>query len=57
MAYLQGALKVGPAEQVIQGFAQTADMHKEAISFLQSRYNQPHLIHQAHVRAILGPLS
>ena len=36
-----------------QGLAQTADTYKETISCPQSRYDQPRLIHQAHVRAIL----
>ena len=53
MAYLRDALKGGPAEQVIQGLAQTAETYKEAISCLRSRYDRPRLIHQAHVRAIL----
>ena len=53
MAYLRDALKDWPAEQVIEGLAQTVDMYKEAISCLQSRYNWPHLIHQVHVQAML----
>ena len=40
-------------ERVIEGLAQTGDTYKEAISCLQSRYNRPRLIHQAHVRAML----
>ena len=53
MAYLRDTLKGGPAERVIEGLAQTSDMYKEAKSYLQSRYNRPRLIHQAHVRAML----
>ena len=55
MAYLRDALKGGPAEWVTctEGLAQTTDTYKEAISCLQSRYNLPRFIHQAHVRAML----
>ena len=49
VAYLRHVLKGRPVEQVVQGLAQMADTYKEAISCLQSCYDQPRLIHQVHV--------
>ena len=53
LAYLKDALKDSPAELVIQGLAQTTDTYDDAIECLLNRYDRPHLIHQAHVRAIV----
>ena len=57
LAYLKDALKDGPAERVIQGLAQTAGTNNEAIERLLNWYDQPRLIHQAPIRAILNVLS
>ena len=53
LAYLKDTMKDVPAERVIQGLAQTGDSYDDAIECLLNRYDQPRLIHQAHVRAIL----
>ena len=50
---MKDVLKDGPAEHVIQGLAPTADAYDDAIKCLLNRYNWPHLIHQAPVRAIV----
>ena len=43
----------GPAQNVIEGLSQTARNYEEAIKCLQEHYDQPRLIHQAHVCAII----
>ena len=53
LAYLRHALKGGQAKNVIEGLSRSGDQYSEAISCLKSRYNRPHLIHQAHVQRIL----
>ena len=49
----ENTLKDSPAERVIQGLAQMADTHNDAIECLLNRYDRPRLIHQAHVCAII----
>ena len=53
LAYLKDTVKDGPAECVTQGLAQTVDTYDEAIECLLNRYDWLHLIHQAHICAIL----
>ena len=53
LAYLKDVLKDGPAEHIIQGLVQMAGAYDEAIEGLLNQYNRSHLIHQAHVCAIL----
>ena len=50
---LRNALKDGPAKHVIESLTHDAECYKEAIDCLWKRYNQPHIIHRAHTRAIL----
>ena len=52
LTYLGQALKDGPARHILEGLSQTAKNYVEAIKCLQERYDQPWLIHQAHVHAI-----
>ena len=52
LSYLKDSLKSGPARHVIEGLTQTSGNYAEAIACLQSRYDRPRLIHQAHVRAV-----
>ena len=52
LVYLRHAVKDGPAKRIIEGLSQSAETYTEAIDGLQKRYDRPHLIHQAHVRAI-----
>ena len=54
LAYLRDALKDGPALNIIEGLAQTADNYNKAVSCFRQCYDRPHLIHQAHVCAILN---
>ena len=53
LVYLQQALKDGSAKHSIEGLSQLGDCYAEAISCLKSRFDQPRLIHQTHVRIIL----
>ena len=51
--YLQHALKDGKARNVIEGLSRSGEHYTEAVESLKSRYDQPHLIHQAHVCMLL----
>ena len=53
LAYLKDDLKDGPAECFIQRVAQMTGTYDEAIVCLLNQYDRPHLIHQAHIHAIL----
>ena len=53
LVYLQQALKGGSAKGTIEGLSRSSDNYKEAIACLQTRYDRPWLIHQAHVKTIL----
>ena len=52
LAYLRDALKDCPVRNIIEGLSQDADYYKKAFGCLQRYYDRPHLIHQAHDRAI-----
>ena len=54
LAYLREVLKDGPAEAVISGLAKTGNTYSEAIDCLPKHYDRPHIVHQAHVNAILN---
>ena len=51
--YLQHSLKGGSAKSVIEGLSGTGEHYNKAIECLRARYDQPRLIHQSHVKAIL----
>ncbi len=53
LTYLRHALKGGTAKSVIEGLSRSGEHFTEAITCLKSRYNKPHLIHQAHVSKIV----
>ena len=53
LVYLQQSLKGGSAKVAIEGLSRSGEYYAEAIECLQSRYDRPRLIHQAHVRMIL----
>ena len=53
LVYLQQALRGGSAKSAIEGLSRSGDNYNEAIKCLKERYDQPRLIHQAHVKAIL----
>ena len=57
LAYLQQALKDGPARHVIEGLSETASNYREPITMLPECYNRPHLLHQVHVRIIVEAFS
>ncbi len=50
---LRHALKAGSAKSVIEGLSRSGEHYVEVITCLQSRYDRPLLIHQAHVHTIL----
>lgn len=52
--YLQNALKGGPARDAIVCLTHSAENYKEAVKCLKERYDRPRMIHQAHVKALLG---
>ena len=54
MAYLRQALKHGSARNVVEGLSRMGEQYDEAIECLANRYNKPRLIHQAHVKEIIG---
>lgn len=51
--YLQQAVKNKTAKQIIEGLSNSSEYYKDAVQFRKDRYNQPCLIHQAHVRMIV----
>ncbi len=51
--YLRHSVKDGSAKGVIEGLSRSGEQYNEAIESLQTRYNRPRLIHQAHVWKIL----
>ena len=53
LVYLQHALKDGTAKHVIEGLSRSGEHCTEAVESLKSRYDQPCLIHQTHVRMII----
>ena len=53
LAYLRNEVKDGPAKSTIEGLAGSGDNYPEAITCLRSRNDNPRLLHQAHVRAIV----
>ena len=53
LVYLQHSLKDGSVKNIIEGLSRSGEHYTEAIECLQSRYDRPRLIHQAHVPAIL----
>ena len=52
LVYLQQILKGGS----IEGLSHTGGNYEEAIQCIKTRYNRPHLIHQAHVKTTLDTL-
>ena len=53
LVYLQQAIRSGSSRTVIEGLSHSGDQYGEAISCLKQRYDQPRLLHQAHVRTIM----
>ena len=53
LAYLRQALKHGPAKSVIEGMSGSRNGHTEVIESLQKCYDQPRVLHRAHVQAIV----
>ena len=53
LVYLQQAIRSGSTRSAIEELSHSGDQSPEAVSCLKSRYNRPHLIHQAHVRSIM----
>ncbi len=53
LAYLRHALRGGNAKHVIEGLSRSGEHYDEAVICLQSRFNRPCLIHQAHVQKVL----
>ena len=53
LVYLHHSVKDGSAKGVIESASRSGEQHQEAIESLQSRYNRPCFIHQAHIREIL----
>lgn len=53
LAYLCHALKSGSAKFVIDGLSKSGENYAEAITCLESRFDKPRQIHQAHVQKIL----
>ena len=52
--YLQRSLKGGTAKTLIEGSSGTGEHYSKAIACLKGRYDRPRLIHQSHMKAILG---
>ena len=50
LVYLQNSLKDGAAKCTIEGLTESGEHYEEAVKCLTSRYDQPRLIHQTHVR-------
>ena len=50
---LKHAVKDGSAKYAVEGLSNSGDQYSEAVDCLKEQYNRPHLIHQAHIRAIL----
>ena len=48
-----GPLKDGSAKNAIEGLSRSGEQYKEAIQCLRSRYDHPHLIHQAQLKKIV----
>jgi hypothetical protein len=53
LTYLKHAVKDGSAKYAVEGLSNSGDQYSEAVDCLKEQYNRPHLIHQAHIRAIL----
>ena len=53
LAYLKDTLKDSPADHIVQGLAQMVGTYDETTKCLLNRSDRLHLIHQAHVRAIM----
>ena len=47
------SVKHGTAKNANEGLSLSGDHYQEAVDCLMSRYNQPRLIHRAHVRVIM----
>ena len=54
LVYLRHSVKDGSARHVIEGLTHTGDNYAEAVECLKTRYDRPRLIHQTHVRRIVG---
>ena len=52
LTYLKEASKNRPAKNVVEGLMQSSERYNETIRCLKKRYNQPLVLHQAHVRKI-----
>ena len=53
MVYLQNALKDNTAKRTIEGLTKSREHYEEAVKCLQTRYDRPRMVHQAHVRRIV----
>ena len=53
MVYLQNALKDNMARCTIEGLTKSGEHYEEAVRCLQTHYDRPRMIHQAHVRRII----
>ena len=53
LAYLRHALKDSTAKSTIEGLSRSGDHYAETVKCLETRYNRPKLIYQAHVKKIV----
>ena len=53
LTYLNHAVKEGSPKHVVEGLSASGNQHEGAIDCLCKQYNQPHLLHQIYVRAIV----
>ena len=53
LAYLRHALKDSTAKSTKEGLSHSGDHYAEKVKCLETSYNQPKLIHQAHVKKII----
>ena len=56
LAYLCHSLQHSPAKHVIEGLLGTESEYSESIECRQECYDGPHVLHHAHVQAILEAL-
>ena len=53
LAYLRHALKYGTVKSTIEELSRFGDHYAEVVKCLETRYNRPKLINQAHVKKIV----
>ena len=53
LVYLRHSLKDGAAKSIIERLSKSGDKYDEAVKCLNSRFNHPKLIHEAHMQRII----